>query len=244
MSEPAVTPYWHDVPGPPRRGLVASRPVVERLVRATWKVRVHDDHHVPSTGPVILASNHVGILDGPLLCAVARRPVHAIVKKEMFRGAVGRALRGMGQIPVDRRATDPAAVKAALAVLHRGDALAIYPEGARGAGDFTVIKSGVAYLALCTGAPVVPVVCLGTRLSGASIGSVPPARSPVDLVFGPPVTLPRTDWPRRQDVVREQAQWLQKWLVGHLRYACELTGRGLPGPAARPEPEPGPVVTP
>ncbi|HZC25875.1 MAG TPA: lysophospholipid acyltransferase family protein, partial [Actinopolymorphaceae bacterium] len=126
------------------------RPLAGGAVRTFWSVRVHDRHHVPAGGPVILASNHAGVLDGPIVCGVVRRPVHALVKQEMFRGAVGGALRRLGQIPVDRFAVDVAAVKACLAVLDRGDALAIYPEGRRGAADFATMKPGVAYLALCT----------------------------------------------------------------------------------------------
>ena len=228
-------PYWSGAEGPPRRGLRLARPVATAIVRGAWNVRVYDRHHVPRGGPVILASNHVGILDGPLLCAVVDRPVHALVKREMFRGAVGSALRGLGQISLERQAVDVGAVKSALAVLDRGDALAIFPEGVRGAGDFSVIKSGVAYLALCTGAPVIPVVCLGTRPPGRSVGAVPPLRSRVDVVFGPPLLVEATPWPRRREVVRDQARWLQKWLVGHVRYACSTTGQQLPGPAAKAE---------
>ena len=95
------------VEGPPRRALRLVLPFATGLVRSAWKVRVHDYHHVPSAGPVILASNHVGILDGPLLCAVTSRPVHALVKREMFRGPVGGALRGLGQISLERERCRP-----------------------------------------------------------------------------------------------------------------------------------------
>lgn len=242
MTGMVAQPYWRADDGPPRRGLRLARPLGAGLVRTAWRVRIHDAHHVPAAGPVILAANHVGFLDGPVVWAAVRRPVHALVKQEMFRGVLGRVLRGMGQIPVDRQAVDVAAVKACLAVLERGDVLAIYPEGTRGAGDFSTIKPGVAYLALCTGAPVVPVACLGTRQPGRPVGSVPRPRSRLDVVFGPPVRLDLTPWPRRQTVVREQARWLQKWLVAHVGYACERTGQTLPGPASKAVPGPDPTV--
>ena len=69
-------------------------------------------------------------------------------------------------------------------VLVGGGALSIYPEGARGRGDVARTKGGAAYLALVTGAPVVPVACLGTRLDGASLESKPPYGSRFDLVIG------------------------------------------------------------
>jgi len=77
MTGMVVQPYWRAEDGPSRRVLRLVRPFGSRVVRTTWKVRVHDAHHVPESGPVILAANHVGFLDGPLVWAAVRRPVHA-----------------------------------------------------------------------------------------------------------------------------------------------------------------------
>jgi 1-acyl-sn-glycerol-3-phosphate acyltransferase len=220
--------YWRVVEGPPRRGARLLQPLASAIVRAAWQVRVHDRHLVPRTGPVILAANHTGLLDGPLVYAVVPRPVHALVKVEMFRGVVGRALRSLGQIAVDRFNVDPAAVKSSLAVLERGEVLAIYPEGTRGDGDFEQIKPGVAYLGLCSGAPIVPVACLGIRETGRSTGSLPGVRSRLDVVFGAPLRLEPVGWPRRQQVVRDHTKRLRDSFVEHIRHACELTGRALP----------------
>lgn len=230
MSDAAsyASAYWRAVEGPPGGGARLVRPLTLVVVRAAWEVRIHDRHLVPRTGPVILAANHTGLLDGPLVYAVVPRPVHALVKVEMFRGMVGRALRSLGQIAVDRFSVDPAAVKSSLSVLDRGDVLAIYPEGTRGDGDFDRIRSGVAYLGMCTGAPIVPVACLGIRQSGRSTGSLPGVRSRLDVVFGAPVRLDPVGWPRRQGVVRDQTRRLRDRFVEHIRHACELTGRALP----------------
>ena len=220
--------YWKGLWGPPRRGTRTLRPAAAALMRTIWSVREHGSHHVPASGPVILASNHSGLLDGPLLYGMAPRPVHTLVKHEVFRGVLGRALTALGQIPIDRFRTDIVAVKNALAVLEREDVLAIYPEGARGAGDFSVIKPGVAYLALCTGAPVVPVACLGIRESGRSTGSLPPPRARLDVVFGRPLRTQPITWPRDRARVRQYAVALGEQLVNHLRDAVRLTGGRLP----------------
>ena len=53
-------------------------------------MRVHGAEHVPRTGPVIFAANHIGVIDGPLLAIFAPRPVHALTKIEMFKGCAGR----------------------------------------------------------------------------------------------------------------------------------------------------------
>lgn len=233
MTSPAATSrYWRGLAGPPHGAAGWLHPVAAAFTRATWNVRVYRRDVIPRRGPVILAANHTGFLDGPLLYAVVPRPVHALIKQEMFRGVVGRALRALGQISVDRFTHDPAALKACLAVLERGDMLGIYPEGTRGRGDFGLIKPGVAYLALCTGAPIVPVACLGARGDGASVAHVPGPRSRIDVVFGRPIATESMAWPRRRDAVREHAVTLRETLAEHVRKACALTGRQLPLPDA------------
>ncbi|NED96812.1 1-acyl-sn-glycerol-3-phosphate acyltransferase [Phytoactinopolyspora alkaliphila] len=227
MELSVASTYWRDVPGPSSVGARVMRPVGAILMRAVWNVRVHHAHLVPREDPVILASNHTGILDGPLLYSVTSRPVHALVKREMFAGLVGSALRWIGQIPVDRSTCDVRAVKNCLAVLHRGGVIAVYPEGTRGLGDFALVKPGAAYMALCTGAPIVPVAALGVRAPAASHGSLPRVRSSIDIVFGEPIATDPVPWPRRQHVVRERTGALGEQLREHVRQACALTGRAL-----------------
>ena len=70
---------------------VARLPVAAAL-SAWWRVQVHGEHHVPSTGPVILAANHIGVLDGPSLVALTRRLTFALAKHELFVGVGGRLL--------------------------------------------------------------------------------------------------------------------------------------------------------
>ncbi len=168
------------------RGAAAGRRLASALVRTGWSVRVRGADLVPATGGVVLAANHVNFLDGPLLLAVAPRPVHCLSKRELFRGPVGWVLRGTGQIPVDREGPDREAVSAALGVLRAGQVLGMFPEGTRGSGEFETIRRGVAYFALRTGAPVVPVVCLGVGSRGRTLGSLPPPRSRLDVIFGAP----------------------------------------------------------
>jgi 1-acyl-sn-glycerol-3-phosphate acyltransferase len=220
--------YWATACGPGWRFSRAFRPVASIIVRSGWRIHVHGQERIPLEGPVILAANHTSVLDGPVLYGITRRPVHALVKREMFAGALGPALRAMGQISVDRFACDPAAVKACLAVLHRGQVVAVYPEGTRGRGDFATVKPGAAYLAMCTGAPIVPVVCLGVRADGQSKNGIPRLRGAVDVVFGSPIDVERVGWPRRQHLVREQSELVGTQLRAHVQYACELTGRSLP----------------
>jgi len=219
------------VPMPPEHHIWFGRFLVRRLL-ARYDVHVQGLDRIPPAGPVILASNHIGYLDGPLLFGTAHRKIHALVKESMFEGPMGLGLNLMGQIRVDRFNPDPLAVKRALRVLRGGGALSIYPEGARGRGDVASTKRGAAYLALVTGAPVVPVACLGTRLGGASLESKPPYGSRLDLVVGEAIRFDAVPWPRTKERVGEVRSLIREALAAHVMSACELTGRMLPDPAA------------
>ena len=214
---------------------------VRRLFRPAfgryYDITVHDDHLVPASGPVILASNHLGVLDGPVLWLFSPRFVHALIKKEMFTGRIASGLHAIGQIPIERYVVDPYAVRTALRVLRDDDVLAIYPEGSRGAGEFEHIKNGVAYLALATGAPVVPVACIGTRVAGIGIGKPSPRGTRIDVVFGEPVRVDAVPFPRRQSDVRALAADLHQTLRDHVQHAVVATGNILPGPPADEENE-------
>ncbi|MFC8504669.1 lysophospholipid acyltransferase family protein [Pedococcus sp. NPDC057267] len=159
------------------------------LFHAMYRLSVIGRDRVPRVGPVVFVGNHVGFLDGPMLPGVAPRPTCVLVKREMFRGLLGRFLTFIGHIPVTRGSGDRAALSAAVAVLHSGGAVGIFPEGTRGRGDVAAVQQGAAWLAQQGGAVVVPVAFLGTRVAGASRNSLPRLRSRVVVEFGHPVTL-------------------------------------------------------
>lgn len=228
---------------PARYLLHPLRPIAQRLIRRRYDVHLHGLDLVPTSGPVIFASNHVGIADGPFLAILMPRAVHALTKDEMFahRG-LGGFLRASGQIPLDRFRTDPAAVKACLRVLRDGGAIGIFPEGARGAGDFERFHRGAAYLAMVSGAPVVPVVQIGTREPGAGMSSLPPRGARIDIVVGAPYRFEQTPWPRTREQVEASSLLLREHLLVHLRSALAQTGRELPGPLPVPDVDP-PSIT-
>ncbi len=176
---------------PSVRGAVLARALSIVLFRTGLHIRVHGRSRVPGSGPVILASNHTGLVDGPMLIGVSPRPVHVLIKAEAFRGFVGGALVRLGQIALRRDGGDRAAITSALDVLRAGRVLAIFPEGTRGAGDVSSVQRGVAHLALRSGAPVVPVAVLGTAAARPG-GAMPRARALVDVLFGEPLTLTAT----------------------------------------------------
>lgn len=219
--------YWFGDRPPSALGLRPGARI-GRLISRKWRVEVTGREHVPLTGPVILASNHLAILDGPALLSVAGRPVHALVKSEMWAGPMRMVLNAVGQIPVDRHVVDMRAVRRSLAVLSAGRALAIYPEASRGRGDLAVVKRGAAYLALCTGTPIVPVACLGTRSLNGTIESFPPRGQHVAISFGEPLVFEKTPWPRTSKLVGAETDRLAAALRKNLYETIERTGIDLP----------------
>lgn len=225
----------------PARGLLrALRPLARAAVRRRYAIGVHGGEHVPARGPVILASNHVGVLDGPLLAVFSPRPVHTLTKHEMFDDRLGTLLRAAGQIPLDRFHADPGAVKTSLRVLRDGGALGVFPEGRRGDGELRRFHRGTAYLALVTGAPVVPVAMLGTREPGGHMESLPRPGGALDVVFGAPFRCEPRRWPRTKEQVEHLSMLIREHMLVHLDLARALTGQELPGPLPADEVEPDP----
>ncbi|QKE02369.1 lysophospholipid acyltransferase family protein [Nocardioides marmotae] len=169
--------------------------VVPPLARAVWRPTVTGLHHVPASGPVILASNHLSFVDSVVIPVVVPRKVVFLAKSDYFTGTgpAGRLQRawfeGLGMLPVDRDDTKAAmaSLDTALEVLARGEAFGIYPEGTRSRdGRLYRGRTGVAHLALTAGVPVVPVGLRGTeRLQ--PVGARLPRIVPVEVTFGEPV---------------------------------------------------------
>jgi 1-acyl-sn-glycerol-3-phosphate acyltransferase len=160
--------------------------------------RVRGREHVPLTGPVILASNHLSFIDSIVIPLLAPRRVSYLAKAEYWQGSgvagwLSRALfTGLGALPVEREAqrAAQAALDTALGVLRDGGAFGIYPEGTRSRdGRLARGKTGVAWLALTAGCPVVPVGVVGTD-KVQPIGASWPRPRRVSITFGEPLTFP------------------------------------------------------
>lgn len=224
-------------PHPPRLVLRLLRPICRGILWSAFRLQVHGADHVPGSGPVILASNHLGVIDGPLVATCAPRPVHALTKAEMFRGRLGGFLAASGQISLDRYHPDPGALKTCLRVLGDGGVVGIFPEGVRGDGELHRFHHGAAYLALRTGAPVVPVTLVGTRAPGGGADSIPAWRSRLDISFGEPWQVPAQRWPRRRAAVLTASSQLLSHMQAHQKSVLAQLGRTLPGPLPAGQPD-------
>jgi 1-acyl-sn-glycerol-3-phosphate acyltransferase len=120
--------------------------------------------HLPSSGPLLLASNHRSFLDPFVIGTLMRRPVYYMAKRELFEKRwQAWILNALGAFPVDRGAGDSDAMATARAILERGDCVVVFPEGTRvRPGPLGKPRRGVGRLALETGVPVVPIAVIGS----------------------------------------------------------------------------------
>ena len=161
--------------------------------------RIEGAENVPSSGPIIVAGNHLTVVDSFFLVLVMRRRVKFVAKSEYFsgHGLKGRLISwfytSAGQVPVDRSgsgAGEPA-LNAARKILAEGGIWAIYPEGTRSPdGRLYKGKTGMARVALESGAPVVPVVMFGTKKFNP-VGSKMWRPTKIVVKFGTPMDFSR-----------------------------------------------------
>lgn len=165
------------------------------------RLHVEGAEHLPRTGPVVLAANHIGFLDFMTIAAAGRerdRFVRFLTRHDVWDAPVaGRAMTGMRHVPVDREAP-AAAYLHARRLLREDEAVTLFPEA--GISYSLTIRSlmpGAVRLAQETGVPLVPLVQWGTQRIW-SVGQRPSARRGrrVDLRFGPPMHVPPEADPR------------------------------------------------
>ncbi|MCT9871694.1 lysophospholipid acyltransferase family protein [Paenarthrobacter aurescens] len=214
-----------------------SRPVGWFLDHMIYRTVVTGKSNVPAAGPVVFAANHISFLDGPVMFGASPRPMHILVKKEMFKGFLGKVLRGSGQIPVDRTG-DRLALHIGKELLDAGRCVGILPEGTRGSGAADSISNGVAWLAINSGATVIPVAILGTRQGLEHRDHIPKPRRKLHVSFGEPITVKRRKGePGRVSMDRAAAE-IREALAEHVQDAIRTTGQGLPLELASGEPTP------
>lgn len=171
--------------------------VLKPLTHLLYRPTILGAHHVPATGGVILASNHLSFIDSFAIPLAAPRQVRFIAKQEYFTGTgIGGSLQrgffeGIGAIPVDRHSSRAAqeSLDLALGILQGGGAFGIYPEGTRSRdGRLYRGRTGVAWLALTAKVPVVPVALRGTDAI-QPVGARLPTIAAVSVTFGAPLDI-------------------------------------------------------
>jgi 1-acyl-sn-glycerol-3-phosphate acyltransferase len=202
---------------------------------------------------VILAPNHFSFLDHFFLGVALRRKVHFMAKSQLFKPPMEKVFSPGGVFPVRRGFADDEAFVTAVAVLDRGDTMAMYAEGGRSrTGELSKKpRRGIGRLALLSGAPVVPVAIVGS----SHVRNWKRLQFPkVTVYYGEPFAYERVEAPTRDqeqaaaDAIFAEVRALYDKAtarLGHLSPAS--AGRALPGTAARsrrPRPAPPRPPTP
>ncbi|MBX7159836.1 MAG: 1-acyl-sn-glycerol-3-phosphate acyltransferase [Acidimicrobiia bacterium] len=164
--------------------------VLTPFIFAAWRLTVRGGRHVPVRGAAIVASNHVSFLDSFFVPVSVLRRMTFVAKAEYFdRWRTRWFFQGIGQIPMSRDggSASEGALLAARSVIAGGKILGIYPEGTRSVdGRLHRGKTGVARLAISTGAPIVPCGVVGSR-EVMPKGKRLPRLGKVSVSFGEPI---------------------------------------------------------
>jgi len=153
-----------------------------------WQVRGKEN--VPREGPLIVATNHLSLIDPPLLSASIPRQIVFMAKEELFRSPRGSFfVRAFGAFPVRRGELDREAVRQALMVLQAGQVLGMFPEGKRSSNaKLQAAQAGASFIASRSGAPILPVGISGSEnVSGLGFILKRPA---ITVAIGRPFSLP------------------------------------------------------
>lgn len=204
--------------------------VARKLFRVLFAVEYHGLENIPDAGPVIIAGNHPSYLDPVLVMLPIKRRIRFMAWDALFKVPVlGQVIKAIGAFPVDvRKGKGESAFREALRVLNEGQALGIFPEGQRSeAGPMGELRTGVARLAVETGAAIVPVTIGGAFRAWPKWKLLPkpakiivwyhePIRLPVDL-NGADRAARRDDREFHQQVMRQLAERINRSLTPSLR---------------------------
>ncbi len=158
------------------------RAILKPVAHLIFRLSCEGRDNIPGEGPVIIASNHINLIDPALHAFCVRRPFRTMAKVELFRTKLlAFILRPLGAFPVTRGKADKRSFSTAANVLNDGDALLIFPEGTRSkTGDMGLFKAGAVALCAMTGAPVVPAAMIERKHLRLF--------DKVKLVYGAPMT--------------------------------------------------------
>jgi len=196
-----------DKPQPPRKNdyePYVTPPIFYEMVRwllampifhLTARLHVRGLYNIPTSGPFIIASNHLSWTDIPLVAMfVRRRKVVYMAKEEYFKGKLRWLVRFLGSFPVKRGEADRQALRTSEEQLKKGNILVIFPEGTRSRTQtMAQARAGMGLIALRTGVPVVPVAVWGSEKLLKKFGA------PVTISYGQPIVLK----PRGKKITRE-----------------------------------------
>lgn len=160
--------------------------ILRVLFTVVLRMRVEGTENIPKEGPLVIASNHLSLLDPPVIGTAATRKVHFMAKQELFVPILGDIYKILGAFPVRRGGADRAAIKHGIEILQSSQVLAIFPEGTRSkTGKLGKAEPGALMMASKAMATIVPCCVIGTDFQRQ--GRIWPK---VTVRFGKPMFFP------------------------------------------------------
>lgn len=168
--------------------------------------------NIPKGGPVILVCNHFNVTDPPVITAISPRRIVWMAKQELFdTPVIGWLFRSIGLIPVRRFEGDLKALRKAQNVLKRRHVLGMFPEGTRSAGKgLGEGEPGTAFIAMRTGAPIVPVAIWGTETIKLPRDMFRFRGNRIHVRFGEPFRLPETKRATKEQIEAGTREIMEK----------------------------------
>ena len=199
-----------------------SRVIVRMLLFLLTRCRVEGRENIPRQGPLLIISNHLSLVDPPLLNVSLDRKMMFMAKKQLFHfRVIGYLVRGFGAFPVHRGQLDRQALRQAYQVLANGLALIMFPEGMRSRrGQLRPAFFGAALIASRSGAPILPIGISGTeKLEHLSWWW---RRPKITVNIGHPFHLP----PPRSKLTRGELAELTRSIMQHIAELLPQEYRG------------------
>ncbi|MCD5397626.1 1-acyl-sn-glycerol-3-phosphate acyltransferase [candidate division NPL-UPA2 bacterium] len=142
-----------------------ARAICRILFKLLFHAHAKGEENIPQWGPVLIAPNHVSFLDPAAVGTATRRQLHYMARDDLFAiPLLGWLIKNLNSFPVKKDRPDPEAIKEALRVLGRGEALLVFPEGTRSPdGRLLPGQLGVGMLAWHSQATVIPTAVIGSE---------------------------------------------------------------------------------
>ncbi|MDX8359862.1 MULTISPECIES: lysophospholipid acyltransferase family protein [Bacillaceae] len=140
-----------------------AKNIVWGILKPLFRIKIIGSENIPKEGSVLICSNHISVLDPPVVGITSTRPIHFMAKEELFRVPILKtAISNLNAFPVKRGMGDRSAIRNGLAILNDNKALGIFPEGTRNKeGNLGKGLAGVGFFALRSNALVVPCAIIG-----------------------------------------------------------------------------------
>ncbi len=156
------------------------------IFKIFFRMEVEGRENIPESGPLVMASNHLSVLDPPVIGTASTRKPYFMAKEELFVPVFGHICKFLGAFPVKRGSADMTAIRHSLEILKNGEVLAVFPEGTRSkTGKLGIAEPGTMMLAAKGKAAILPTCVSGTDVFRC--GKIWPK---VKVIFGKPIPCP------------------------------------------------------